>query len=571
MANNNHYFSSNRINYEFPTFPNSKILDDENELTDSYIDYEGQKRNYRGQLTQKIRGERIMNNTILRDNLINDLSVNQYVKETVDSLVSYLFTKLLSELCMDCDEIRDMEIYPEKYKNISRDKIKDIVLGYLKDQFYINHFNINGNVVGSILVNNMEDTSLDNILVRCSEIMSITISNYIDEKGKENSEEDNPDDSGSGDIDDTDDKGSGSDDNADSDTDISDDSENIPEVINISKQDLIADKDDNSNAIVADGIEGKVDDVTIKSIVDTDNEEVADTAGINAAILVRRGGNINVHNTIITTTGTHAHGLFVCDPKSRIEASEDTITTSGEAASGMVVYSEIYGYTDNYPIIEATNLDITTEGDYAPVMQSLGTLGTIIVANGHYSSEGKGSPIISAKSGKVYITSATMIANHAQIAELYGENAFVNIDGCSMIANDETLDFETNYHAAFIMNTGINDSKNKSAVLEINSSNIINNNGAIFYAQRVDGNVTLTNTTIDQRSINQMFAVASKESRLSINCYDQMINNDIYVDTYSKITLNLNNGSHFKGHVWGSGDLFINTDDTSTYEILPNR
>lgn len=119
---------------------------------------------------------------------------------------------------------------------------------------------------------------------------------------------------------------------------------------------------------------------------DSSDPDQSNFSGMNAAALAASGGQLVLENVQVLSGAEGANAVFSTGSTSKITVKGLKVHTTGNSSRGL---DATYGGT-----IEASDVDITTEGEHcAPLATDRGE-GTVTVDGGTLSSSGDGSPNI---------------------------------------------------------------------------------------------------------------------------------------------------------------------------------
>ena len=319
------------------------------------------------------------------------------------------------------------------------------------------------------------------------------------------------------------------------------------------------------NALLVSGGESTLTNVTVTKSGDESGES-ADFYGTNAAILVYNGATLNMEGGSVTTNGAHANGVFACGTGT-VNISDATINTTANNSGGIMVTG---GGTLN-----AGNLTVETQGNSSAAIRSDRGGGTLTVDGGSYTTNGQGSPAI-------YSTAAVTV-NNAQLTSTSSEG--VVVEGANSVTLNNTVLTDTNhtlngqsetYKNIFLYQSMSGDASEGTSYFTASNSTITTNKGDTFYITNTSSIITLTNDVITNNDSTgaRLRAEAaawgnsgSNGGKVLFDLIHQTAEGDIVVDSISELSMELTEGSTYKGAVNSAnqgGNVSLTLDDTST-------
>ena len=178
-------------------------------------------------------------------------------------------------------------------------------------------------------------------------------------------------------------------------------------------------------------VSGKTVTISNAAITKTGNSksEKADFYGINAAVLAKNKGTLTLKNSTVTTSGTHANGVFAYGSGTTVKVSNTKITTKKNMSGGIMT-------TGGAKMI-ASNLTVKTSGNSSAAIRSDRGGGTVTVTKGTYSTSGVGSPAIYS-TAKIAVTDAALKSAKSEAVVIEGGNS-VSLTDCTVTGNNSTL------------------------------------------------------------------------------------------------------------------------------------
>ncbi len=334
------------------------------------------------------------------------------------------------------------------------------------------------------------------------------------------------------------------------------------------------------NAISASGnITATLSGITVTKTGDSDGGDNTSFYGTNSAIIAKGGANLTIKNANITTDATGANGVFAyggsattnnsSSDGTTINISDSTITTSKDNSGGIMATGG--------GIMNAENLTVTTAGTSSAAIRSDRGGGTVMVNNGTYKTTGKGSPAIYS-TADITVKNATLIATASEGAIIEGKNS-ITLENVSLTDTNNSLNGQsTTYKNIFLYQSMSGDAATGKAVFTAKDSTITTNKGDSFYVTNTTAEINLENNTIINNDSTGNFLRIQADSwgnsgsnggTVTLNMNNQKVSGNVVVDSISKLTMNLTNGSSFIGAINGenSGEVELVLDGSSSVTL----
>ena len=340
-------------------------------------------------------------------------------------------------------------------------------------------------------------------------------------------------------------------------------------------------KDENAIS-VSGNVTSTLSNITVSKTGDSDGGDNTSFYGTNSAIIAKDGANVTIKNVNITTDATGANGVFSyggsattnnsSSDGTTVNISESTITTSKDNSGGIM--------TTGGGTMNATNLTITTAGTSSAAIRSDRGGGVVTVDGGTYKTTGKGSPAIYS-TADITVKNATLIATTSEGAIIEGKNSITLLNVELTDTNKELNGQSTTYKNVFLYQSMSGDAAEGKAVFTAKNSTITTNNGDSFYVTNTTAEINLLNNQIINKDLDGNFLRIQKDSwgnsgsnggTVTLNLTNQEAIGNIVVDSISKLTINLSNGSTFKGAINNSneGEVSLTLDKTSSITLTNN-
>ncbi|MBR1386508.1 MAG: hypothetical protein IJ568_06730 [Bacilli bacterium] len=331
------------------------------------------------------------------------------------------------------------------------------------------------------------------------------------------------------------------------------------------------------NAISVSGeVKSTLSGITVSKAGDSDGGDNTSFYGTNSAIIAKGGANVTIKNANITTDATGANGVFSyggsattnnsSSDNTTINISDSTITTNKDNSGGIM--------TTGGGIMNATNLTITTAGTSSAAIRSDRGGGTVTVNKGTYKTTGKGSPAIYS-TADITVKNATLISTSSEGAIIEGKNS-ITLENVELTDTNNQLNGQsTTYKNVFLYQSMSGDAAEGKAVFTSKNSTITTNKGDSFYVTNTTAEINLENNIIINNDSTGNFLRIQKDSwgnngsnggTVTLNLTNQEVNGNIVVDSISKLTMKLSDGSTFKGAINNSneGEVSLTLDKSSS-------
>lgn len=266
----------------------------------------------------------------------------------------------------------------------------------------------------------------------------------------------------------------------------------------------------------------------------------ADTSGTNAAVLADDSASLKIIDSLIFSSGDHAHGLFSLGEGTVAVLSDCVVSTLGNNSSAVM--------TSGVGSAELHHVTAETFGTSSPALRVTDDGGAITAERGKLSTSGTDSPAILSE-GAISVSEAK-IETEASSAVVIEGSGSVTLTSC---------DVSSSKSAVFIyMDSAGNSATNSGTFTMINGS-LTCDDGELFYVSNATANISLTNTDVDT---NGTFLRAEASSwgtagvnggKITLNAENQDIDGDIYLDGVSDMNMYLNENAYFTGAINPSG------------------
>lgn len=294
---------------------------------------------------------------------------------------------------------------------------------------------------------------------------------------------------------------------------------------------------------VSAGIAKNRGKLTLEGITAVSSSKSSDTAesrffGTSSAFLCMPSSQIDIKDSVITTTGNGASACFAYGTGSVIDISQSEIMTQN--ANARALASTYHGN------IYAAGSKISTNGMNSPAVFVGVNGGTITVTGGEISTLGVSSPAVYSE-GTVSMTGVKVKTTSSETAIIEGKNS-VSLTGCDIESGSTTF---TLYQS----NSG--ETSKGLATLNLVGGTIEAKSGALFYVANTDAKICLQAVEIDSSSSSLVNVVANEKwgevgengGKATILANFQNLEGDIYADNLSEVKLELSALSTFEGTI----------------------
>lgn len=302
---------------------------------------------------------------------------------------------------------------------------------------------------------------------------------------------------------------------------------------------------------------------TLSKTGDTSSADESNFYAVNAIFAVADYSTATLGDATLESEADGSNAVFATGEASKITADNLTIHTKGDSSRGL---DATYGGT-----IEATNVDITTEGAHcAPIATDRGE-GTIVLEGGTLSAAGEGSPCIYS-TGDITAKTVTGTAMGSQAAVVEGKNS-ITLRDCDLTGAGE--------NGVMLYQSTSGDAAEGTARFSAADSRIATtSDGPMFYITNTDAEAVLENTTLEYGSgilvkasgnnTNHWGEEGANGGNFTLNATKQELEGDITCDEISTVALSLADGSSYKGTIDGSHtgkEVSILLDEDSVWEV----
>ena len=325
---------------------------------------------------------------------------------------------------------------------------------------------------------------------------------------------------------------------------------------NISKEEFTSTNSD-ENAILVTNAKSTLSSITVNKEGDSNGGDNTSFYGTNSGILAKDEAVLTIKNATITTNATGANGVFSyggsattnnsSSDGTTVNISDSKITTTKDNSGGIM--------TTGGGVMNATNLEITTNGTSSAAIRSDRGGGVVTVNKGTYKTTGKGSPAVYS-TADITVKNATLISTASEGLIIEGKNK-ITINNVKLTDTNNTLNGQsTTYKNIFIYQSMSGDASEGTASFSAKDSTIITNKGDSIYVTNTTADITLENNTFTNNDSEGNFLRIQKDSwgrsgnnggDVTLKLINQNIEGNIVVDEISTLDMNLTNKSSYEG------------------------
>ena len=332
---------------------------------------------------------------------------------------------------------------------------------------------------------------------------------------------------------------------------------------------------DDENALRVDGATVTLKDITIeKTAGASSNTEDGDFYGQNAGLLVLNGATATITGATVNTSVTNGNGVFSYGEGTVVNISDSTIRTTENNSGGI--------QTTGGGTMNATNLDVETQGNSAAAIRSDRGGGMVNVDGGSYVTNGTGSPAIYC-TADISVSDATLTANASEGVVVEGKNsvALTDCDVTGNMSNTYNGDSDENIHCIMIYQSMSGDADVGEATFSAEGGSITAKTGDMFYITNTDCEITLKDVAFTLANDIFLRVEGNSSSRgwgteganggdVTLTADSQEFTGNILVDEISSLALTMKNGTSYEGAINPDGDggtVDVTLDDNSTWTL----
>ncbi|UQS86587.1 hypothetical protein MOO44_06765 [Nicoliella spurrieriana] len=341
----------------------------------------------------------------------------------------------------------------------------------------------------------------------------------------------------------------------------------------VNDADVKADQANRSALLVKKGGILNINNSVIAKTGNTTSEDNSNFFGQNAGLLVTSNATANVNHLTETTNGNGANAVFATGNKAVINLNHAKINTKQNSSRGLDATQK--------GTIKATNTNISTQGSHSATLATDRGGGTVSLNTGNLKTAGDGSPIIYS-TGKINVKNVQGNASSAEAAVIEGDNS-INATDSHLTANQNngvmlyqsmSGDSKTGT-ASFTMKGGSLTSK-----VTAGSKGTTKHTGALFYVTNTNAKINLNNVKLSNAS-NTLIRAASDRwgssnsngGKLAFTATKQALTGNVEVASGSSVALVLKDGSSLSGSINSSdtkGVTKLTLNGNSSWNVTQN-
>ena len=299
---------------------------------------------------------------------------------------------------------------------------------------------------------------------------------------------------------------------------------------------------DENTVLVKNGGSLILENGTLDKTGDTSSTDESNFYAVNAVFAAADGSTAEISDTVLTSSAEGSNAIFATGEDSTVTADNVTIHTTGNSSRGL---DATYGGTVN-----ATNVDITTQGAHcAPIATDRGE-GTITVNTGTVFAAGDGSPCIYS-TGDITVNSLTGTAAGSQAAVVEGKNSITMTDTDLTGAGENGI---------MLYQSTSGDAAEGTARFEAADSRLTTtSDGPMIYVTNTQAEAFFENTelvftsgvlaNVAGNETNNWGTPGSNGGQFTLTGINQVFEGDVTCDEISTFALSLTQGSTFTGAV----------------------
>lgn len=331
---------------------------------------------------------------------------------------------------------------------------------------------------------------------------------------------------------------------------------------------------DDENALRVDSAEVTLTNITVnKSAGSSSNTEDGDFYGQNAGFLALNGARVTITDSTFNTGVVNGNAVFSCGEGTTVNISDSKIRTTERNSGGI--------QTTGGGTMNATNLDVQTEGNSSAAIRTDRGGGTVNVDGGTYVTNGTGSPAIYC-TADITASNAELTANASEGVVVEGKNS-VTLNNCTLTGNMENTyggDSDENIHTIMIYQSMSGDADIGEAYFTAEGGSITGLSGDMFYVTNTDCTISLKDVAFTLANDTFLRVEGNSSSRgwgteganggdVILTAEDQTIEGNILVDSISSLDMTMTN-STFSGAINPDGEggtVKVTMDGGSTWSL----
>lgn len=227
--------------------------------------------------------------------------------------------------------------------------------------------------------------------------------------------------------------------------------------------------------------------------------------------------------------------------------------------------------------MNASNLNIVTQGGSSAAIRSDRGGGTVTVDGGYYETNGSGSPVVYS-TADITVKNAEMVSNAAQGVVVEGKNS-VTLENDTLTADNtvQNSDNSDTYQAVMLYQSMSGDADTGTTSFTMNGGSLTSKNGGMFYVTNTDATINLTDVdftyaTDDFLRIEKAGwgTDGSNGGNVTFTASNQALKGTTTVDDISTLNMYLKDGSTYEGAInpdGTAGDVYVDLSGGSTWTL----
>lgn len=331
---------------------------------------------------------------------------------------------------------------------------------------------------------------------------------------------------------------------------------------------------DDENALRVDSAEVTLTNITVnKSAGSSSNTEDGDFYGQNAGFLALNCARVTITDSTFNTGVVNGNAVFSYGEGTTVNISDSKIRTTERNSGGI--------QTTGGGTMNATNLDVQTEGNSSAAIRTDRGGGTVNVEGGTYVTNGTGSPAIYC-TADITASNAELTANASEGVVVERKNS-ITLNNCTLTGNMENTyggDSDENIHTIMIYQSMSGDADIGEAYFTAEGGSITGLSGDMFYATNTDCTISLKDVAFTLANDTFLRVEGNSSSRgwgteganggdVILTAEDQTIEGNILVDSISSLDMTMTN-STFSGAINPDGEggtVKVTMDGGSTWSL----
>ncbi|MCR5793768.1 MAG: hypothetical protein K6G61_00300 [Solobacterium sp.] len=344
---------------------------------------------------------------------------------------------------------------------------------------------------------------------------------------------------------------------------------------------------DESALLISTSDDVTITDPTVTKTGDSDGGDNCNFYGLNAAVLVKDGSETTITGGTITSDADGANGVFsyggnggqngASGDGTTVIIRDTAITTTGDGSGGIM--------TTGGGITYAYDLDVETSGRSSAAIRTDRGGGTVYVDGGTYTSNGLGSPAIYS-TAEIHVANAALTSNLSEGVCIEGLNS-IELTDCDLTANNTKCNGNATFlDSIMIYQSMSGDADSGTSSFTMTGGSLTSKSGHVFHVTNTNALITLENVEITNEDGDCVLLSVCDDgwsgasNTASLIASDQELEGAVLVGEDSELTMELKEGSSFKGYISGeitnasgtsvsseTGTVSVSLDSTSTWTL----